>query len=92
MANKGSTGKRERTPRSDGVREAIAAALTEAATKVAHALLAAKAIPGNASRDAAHVGICAVHGVLFLLTWNFKHLANAKMQDRDSRDMHRTGL
>jgi hypothetical protein len=56
--------------------------LTPAATKVADALLAAKAIPLNASRDAAHVGICAVHGVSFLLTWNFKHLANAKMQDR----------
>src|SRR5450432_2405502 len=57
-------------------------ALTEPATQLADALLAARAIPGKASRDAAHVGICAVHGVSFLLTWNFKHLANAQMQDR----------
>jgi hypothetical protein len=55
--------------------------LTAAATKIADALLTAKAIPANASRDAAHVGICAAHGVSFLLTWNFKHLANARMQD-----------
>lgn len=56
--------------------------LTEAATQLADALLAAGAIPGKASRDAAHVAICAVHGISFLLTWNFKHLANAQMQDR----------
>lgn len=55
--------------------------LTQEATRVADAILAARAIPANGSRDAAHVGICAVHGVEFLLTWNFKHLANAQMQD-----------
>jgi hypothetical protein len=57
-------------------------ALTEPATRLADALLAAGAIPRKASRDAAHVGICAVHGVSFLLTWNFKHLLNAQMQDK----------
>ena len=56
--------------------------LTQAATDLADALLAQGAIPRSASRDAAHVGICAVHGVSFLLTWNFAHLANARMQDR----------
>ena len=54
--------------------------LTEPATQVAEALLAGGAIPRQASRDAAHVGISRVHGVAFLLTWNFKHLANAQMQ------------
>ena len=56
--------------------------LTQSATDLADALVAASAIPQNASRDAAHVGICAVNGVSFLLTWNFAHLANARMQDR----------
>lgn len=55
--------------------------LTGSATQVAEALLGAKAIPRAAARDAAHIGICAVHQVPFLLTWNFKHLANAQMQD-----------
>ena len=56
-------------------------AVNGAATEVADALLVAKAIPRSADRDALHVGICAVHQVPFLLTWNFKHLANAQMQD-----------
>jgi hypothetical protein len=55
--------------------------ITESATMVAEALLVAGAIPRVAARDAAHVGICAVHQIPFLLTWNFKHLANAQMQD-----------
>src|SRR6266436_4393589 len=53
-------------------------AVTEAATKLADALLAAGAIPAVASRDALHVGICASSGVNYLLTWNFRHLANAQ--------------
>jgi len=57
-------------------------ALTEPATELADALLAAHAIPISAARDAAHVAICAAHRVPFLLTWNFKHLANAQMQDK----------
>jgi len=56
--------------------------LTEPATQIADALLLAGAIAQKASRDAAHIGICAVHGISFLLTWNFKHLANARMQDK----------
>jgi len=56
--------------------------LTQAATELADALLAAGAIPKTAARDAAHIGICAVNGVSFLLTWNFTHLANPWMQHR----------
>jgi len=57
-------------------------AVTEAATELADALVSAGAIPTVASRDALHVGICASSGVNYLLTWNFRHLANAQMQDR----------
>jgi hypothetical protein len=55
--------------------------VTEEATAVADALTTAGAIPAVASRDALHVGVCAVNGVQYLLTWNFRHLANAQMQD-----------
>ena len=55
--------------------------VTDAATQVAVALVSAGAIPAIASRDALHVGICAVNGLAYLLTWNFRHLANAQMQD-----------
>ena len=57
-------------------------AASDAATAVAEALLARGAIPAVASRDALHVGICAANGVDFVLTWNFRHLANAALRDR----------
>ena len=31
--------------------------------------------------DAAHIAIAAMSGVRFLLTWNFKHIANAEKAD-----------
>ncbi len=39
-----------------------------------------KAIPEKASEDALHIAIAAVHGMEYLLTWNFKHIANAAMR------------
>jgi hypothetical protein len=56
--------------------------VSDAATAIADALLAQRAIPAAASRDALHVGISAANGVDFLLTWNFRHLANAAMRDK----------
>jgi predicted nucleic acid-binding protein len=49
-------------------------------TTLAQALLAAKALPAKATDDALHIALAAVHGVEFLLTWNFKHIANAMMR------------
>jgi hypothetical protein len=56
--------------------------ITEKAIAVADALVSAKAIPSTELRDALHVGVCAANGVDYLLTWNFKHLANAVLKDR----------
>jgi hypothetical protein len=33
-------------------------------------------LPEKANRDAEHVAVAAIHGLQFLLTWNYKHLAN----------------
>ena len=35
-------------------------------------------------RDALHVGIAAANGIEYLLTWNFRHLANAFLEDKIS--------
>ena len=35
-------------------------------------------MPATAMDDALHVAVCAVHGIDYLLTWNFKHLDNAE--------------
>ena len=36
-------------------------------------------LPPDALIDALHIAVAAFHGVEYLLTWNCKHIANAKM-------------
>jgi len=49
---------------------------------LAAALIAGKAIPAAEPRDAFHIAISAVNGVRYLLTWNFRHIANASLRGR----------
>jgi len=35
--------------------------------------------PAKAASDALHIAIAAVHGMDFLVTWNCRHIANARM-------------
>jgi hypothetical protein len=49
---------------------------------LAKSLIAGKAIPTTEPRDAFHVAIVAVNGMTYLLTWNFKHIANASLRHR----------
>ncbi len=39
-------------------------------------LIAGRAIPETEPRDAAHISLAAVNGIEYLVTWNFKHIAN----------------
>lgn len=50
------------------------------ASALAKDLLIQGALPSKAVEDALHIAICASHGIEFLLTWNCKHLANARMR------------
>ena len=52
--------------------------ITEAAVELSAALLHGRALPTNAQNDAIHIGVSAVHGVDYLLIWNFRHLSNAE--------------
>jgi len=56
--------------------------ITDDTRNVANALMAAGAIPESEPRDALHVAIAAVQGVEYLVTWNFKHIANATLRGR----------
>ena len=47
------------------------------AVRLARALVARGCFPENAEDDALHVALSATHGMDFLLTWNFTHIANA---------------
>ena len=53
-------------------------ALTDRAALLSRALIKAGAIPSRATGDALHVAVSAVHGVDYLLTWNYRHIDNAE--------------
>ena len=52
--------------------------ITDAVVALSDVLVHEKALPANAQGDAIHIAVSAVHGVDYLLTWNFRHLANAE--------------
>lgn len=45
-------------------------------TRLAERFVRPDCIPAKAKDDAMHLAFCAVHAVPYLLTWNFRHLAN----------------
>ena len=55
------------------------------AEALAAALVVALGLPVRARLDAAHVAVCAVGGMAYLLTWNCTHLANAMLTGRIER-------
>ncbi len=55
---------------------------TAVTDSLAAALIVANAIPASEPRDAFHIAIAATNGVKYLLTWNFKHIANATLRKR----------
>lgn len=56
--------------------------ITEEALTLAQRLLQTKAIPPDFPEDALHVAVAVVNGIEYLLTWNYKHLANAGMRSK----------
>jgi len=56
--------------------------ISEEALTLAQRLLQAKAIPQDFPEDALHVAVAVVNGIEYLLTWNYKHLANAGMRSK----------
>ena len=53
---------------------------TDHALDLAFALVAEGAVPQKARTDAAHIAMAAVHRMDFILTWNFRHIANAEKE------------
>ena len=51
---------------------------TEAVVGLSKALLQGRALPAKALNDALHIAVSAVHGIDYLLTWNYRHLDNAE--------------
>jgi predicted nucleic acid-binding protein len=54
--------------------------ITDDTRAVARRLLASGPLPAQAEGDALHIGVAAVHGMEYLVTWNCRHIANAWMR------------
>ena len=55
-------------------------AVSEEAEDFARALVDGGAVPSTEPEDALHIALAVVNGIEYLVTWNFKHIANATMR------------
>lgn len=58
---------------------------TAEAERLARELIASRAVSPSAAVDAAHIAIAVTNRVHYLVTWNFRHIANAAMRSRIER-------
>ena len=56
--------------------------VTDDAVAIADELLKFQIVPQKAASDAIHIAVASVHEVEFLVTWNFKHIANPFLRNR----------
>ncbi len=56
--------------------------LTEEVGALAQSLIRAGLVPEKAASDAVHVAVASVHKMNYIVTWNFKHIANPYTRDR----------
>ena len=65
--------------------------VNEEAEELTRRLLALGAVPRQAAADAAHIAIAVSNGANYLVTWNFRHIANAAMRSRIERVCRQAG-
>jgi hypothetical protein len=74
------------------LRELTLLEITPEVFNLAETLLSSGILPVKARLDALHISIAAVHEVEYLLTWNCKHIANAKILPVLYRKLSELGL
>ncbi len=57
-------------------------AMTDEVGTLAQTLIWSGLIPEKAASDAIHIAVASVHRMNYLVTWNFKHIANPYTRDR----------
>ena len=55
---------------------------TEEALELAQQLVNSDVVPKKAAEDAAHIAIAVVNGIEYLVTWNYRHIANATIRSQ----------
>ena len=64
--------------RTNAVHSFLRLKLTDDVLTLAQELVAKGVIPEQFPEDAAHISVAAVHGMDYLVTWNFTHINNAE--------------
>ncbi|MCP4146780.1 MAG: type II toxin-antitoxin system VapC family toxin [bacterium] len=49
---------------------------------LAEILIKKGAVPQKAAEDALHISVAVVNGIDYLISWNCKHIANARMRNK----------
>jgi predicted nucleic acid-binding protein len=65
--------------------------ISQEADDLARALIVEGAVPATEPEDALHIALAAVNGVEYLVTWNFKHIANAAVRSKIEKVCVREG-
>jgi hypothetical protein len=67
-------------------------AITDDARALARVLNGEGAVPSSEPRDALHIAVATVQRVQYLVTWNFKHIANATMRSKIEKTCRDAGF
>ena len=65
--------------------------INEDVQKLTQGLLSARLLPLDSVDDALHIAVASVHGMEYLLTWNFKHINNAEMKGKIMNFIEQSG-
>ena len=65
--------------------------INEAVIQLAENLVQLHAVPMKAVQDALHIAVACINGTDYLLTWNCKHIANAKMRSKIEQVCRKAG-
>ncbi len=78
--------------RLEAVADIPSVAVTPQAQELAESLIDAGAVPSSDVEDALHIGIAAAQGAEYLLTWNFRHINNARTKSAITKTIERKSL
>ena len=77
--------------RLDLIRDIPLLGAKEEIDRLAELLVNKGPIPPKAAEDAVHIAFATVHGMDYLVTWNFKHIANAEIRKAIMRLTEKAG-
>jgi hypothetical protein len=80
-----------RTRRHRFLRDLPLLEITDDTRAIGRQLLVSGSLPPQAEGDALHIGVAAVHGMEYLVTWNCRHIANAWMRPQSEEIIRELG-